>query len=135
MAHYGRTSKKRLVGVHPVLEDFAYRVVKIMDCTVICGLRTIEKQKWYVGQGLSRTMKSKHLKQLDGFAHAIDLGPYIAGGIPWDNEKYFYKLIGVQQAVAHEMDITIRNGSDWDRDGDMDDQKFMDLVHTELVLH
>ena len=134
MPAFGRTSRKRLVGVHPTLVEWSFKVVTIFDCSVIYGVRTPGVQKILFNQGFSRTLDSKHLKQLDGFAHAVDLGPYINGGIPWDDHKYFYELIGVGKAVAYDMGIEIINGSDWDRDGDMDDQEFMDLAHNELVL-
>lgn len=35
--------------------------------------------------------------------------------------------------MAQSMCIEIRFGGDWDRDYDLDDQDFMDLVHFELI--
>lgn len=42
--------------------------------------------------------------------------------------KFF---IGYAQALADNMGIGIRNGSDWDKDGRFDDQKFVDSPHWE----
>ena len=42
-------------------------------------------------------------------------------------------MAGYIQATADKLGIKIRWGGDWDSDGDLDDQTFMDLGHFELV--
>lgn len=46
----------------------------------------------------------------------------------------FYLLAGFVQATATSLDIKVRWGGDWDRDGDIMDQNFDDLTHWEVVL-
>lgn len=46
----------------------------------------------------------------------------------------FYQLIGFVQAVATDLNIQVRSGSDWNRDGDIMDQNFDDLAHWEVVV-
>ncbi len=46
----------------------------------------------------------------------------------------FYQLIGFVQAVATSLNIKVRSGSDWNRDGDIMDQNFDDLAHWEVVI-
>jgi len=128
MASFGQSSLKRLDGVSHKLQDLAYRVVlEHHDCTILPlgGKRTQEEQLKLVATGKSKTMNSKHLEGL-----AIDLAPY---PIDWNNTKRFYYFAGIVMAVAREMDLKIRWGGDWDRDDDLDDQSFNDLVHFELV--
>lgn len=47
----------------------------------------------------------------------------------------FYQLIGFVQAVATSLNIKVRSGSDWNRDGDIMDQNFDDLCHWEVFLN
>ena len=127
MSSFSKTSLKRLDGVDHRLQDLAYRVVlEHHDCTIpeYGGKRTEEEQISLVAKGASKTMKSKHLEGL-----AIDLVPY---PIDWNNTKRFYYFAGIVMAVAREMGLKIRWGGDWDRDDDLDDQSFNDLVHFEL---
>lgn len=60
--------------------------------------------------------------------------------IDWKNTKRFYFFGGMVKSVFTEMQLNGRIpmqyqlifGGDWDNDNDLDDQKFMDLVHFEL---
>ena len=130
---FSTKSLGRLNGVHPALTDLCFAVLQVHDVTVVYGARTIEEQIKLFNEGLSKTMNSKHLLQDDGFAHAVDLAPY---PIDWDNTKRFYYLAGMMSALAPRYlpdNYALRWGGDWDSDDDLDDQKFMDLVHFELV--
>lgn len=71
----GERSLRNLQGVHPDLVRVIEAAIASapFDFTVVEGLRTMERQKANVASGASRTMKSKHLKQKDGFSHAVDL--------------------------------------------------------------
>ena len=120
---------ERLEGVHPLLVDWALRVVTIMDCSVIYGVRTMTEQRHMVAIGASQTMNSMHLVQPDGYGHAVDLAPY---PIDWKDLDRFHVLGGIGIAVAHEMDIPIRWGGDWDGDMDFSDQSFNDYLHWEI---
>jgi len=130
MPRFGRTSRVRLYSCHPELQRLFETVVNNYDCSVIYGVRTKEQQQKLLEIGATRTLKSKHLKHVDGWSHAVDVAPY---PIDWDNTKRFYWFGGIVQATADSLGIKIRWGGDWDSDNDLDDQKFMDLVHFELV--
>lgn len=133
MNKFSAKSLERLDTVHPDLQMLALEALKIMDCSVVSGIRTIVEQRVLYEANKSKTMNSKHLKQPDGFSHAIDLAPYVNGGIPWKDIKYFYRLAGIMELAAKMLKVEIRWGGNWDRDDDLDDQEFMDLVHFELV--
>jgi len=131
---FSKASLRRLEGVDERLRELAFRVLEVHDCTVVYGLRTAEEQRQLVNAGLSRTMASKHL-----IGRAIDLAPYVQlddgfRGIPWSYpRRYFDFFAGIVHAVAHDMGLPIRWGGNWDGDDDLTDQKFMDLVHFELL--
>ena len=71
-------SLERLNGVHPSLVFLVQSAMEtqIMDFSVNEGVRTLDRQKDLVSKGFSKTMKSKHLVQSDGYGHAVDLYPY-----------------------------------------------------------
>lgn len=135
MNKFSNKSLERLDTCHPDLQTLAHEALKIMDCSVVSGVRTIAEQRalFEAEPPLTKTMNSKHLKQPDGFSHAIDLAPYVNGGIPWKDLKYFYRMAGVMEMSAHILRINIRWGGNWDSDDDLDDQKFFDLPHFELM--
>ena len=65
-------------------------------------------------------------------------------GIPWPDKKnrprdytkdlnQFYYFAGIVIATARDLDIVLRWGGDWDRDHDLSDQSFDDLVHFEVT--
>ena len=118
---FSRRSLDNLRGVHPdlvaVVVAALYRYATV-DFTVIEGVRDQDRQAEMVRQGKSWTMDSKHLIQPDGFAHAVDLAPWVDGGIPWDDWQAFYNLSQAMKFAARYMGVTITWGGDWKvRDG------------------
>ena len=124
MPRFGKTSKERLKGVKPKLVNVLNELVKIMDVTIIEGLRTEARQKELVAQGKSKTKYSKHLQ-----GKAVDLAPY---PINWKDRERFHYMGGMVRGIGKQMGVRIRWGGDWDSDGDINDNKFDDLVHVEI---
>ena len=60
MPKFGKRSKERMKGIKPELINVLNELIKIMDVTIIEGLRTEERQKDLVAQGKSKTKYSKH---------------------------------------------------------------------------
>jgi peptidoglycan L-alanyl-D-glutamate endopeptidase CwlK len=129
MARFGRRSLSRLENVHPLLVDWAFELVTIMDCTIVSGVRTLTEQRRLVEVGASRTMDSLHIIQADSYGHALDIAPY---PIDWKDLKRFYILAGIGIALARKMNIPIHWGGDWDNDMEFDDQTFFDFGHWEI---
>lgn len=125
MYRFGKRSQKRLMGVNLKLKEILNEAIKVMDLTVIEGLRTEERQTTLVKKGSSKTMKSKHLS-----GKAVDIAPY---PINWDDRERFHYMGGVLIGIAKSKGISARWGGDWDRDGEIKDNSFDDLVHIELV--
>lgn len=144
----GSRSKKNLQGVHPDLVKVVKRAIEITeeDFMVGCGTRTRAMQMQLVAKGASKTMNSKHLRQADGYSHAVDLWVWKDGKISWDtsNAYSFYELthdddytlyqeIGTSMIkAAKELGVKIRWGADWDMDGQHTDHSFIDWVHFQL---
>lgn len=112
--------------------------LQIMDFSVVEGLRATERQKQLFNDGKSKTMRSKHLKQSDGYAHAVDLYPYpinmsrVNKGDAREIAR-FGVLNGLMQAMATVRGIQIINGMDWDGDGETLDHTFFDAPHYQVM--
>ena len=112
----GARSKRELKGVHPDLVMVVETAITLsaVDFSVHDGLRTVAEQKQLVERGASRTMRSKHLKQADGFGHAVDLVPYINGKLRWEWDP-IYDIAEAVHRSATDYGVKLRWGGVWDR--------------------
>lgn len=83
-----------------------------VDFGVTEGLRSLETQQQYVATGKSQTMSSLHLKQSDGFSHAVDLVAYVGGQVSWDVQHYC-TIADAIKAAAKELGVKIKWGAAW----------------------
>lgn len=134
---FSRRSRQALLGVHPDLVLVVSRGLQYspIDFAVTEGLRSMKRQRDLVAKGWSQTLRSKHLKQPDGFGHAIDVmavGDLDADGdidsqdksITWVRHHYARIAEAMKRASA-ELQIPIRWGGDF--------KSFFDGPHFELV--
>lgn len=123
----GAASRKEMAGVHPALDAIVNEAIKItsQDFSVHDGLRTEAEQRDYVKRGVSKTMNSKHMKQGDGFSHAVDLVPFINGKLRWEWKPIFVIAAAVRKALgmvnadrakAGKAPVKLIWGGVWDRD-------------------
>ena len=124
MPRFGKRSRERLKGVKPKLVNVLNELIKIMDVTIIEGLRTEARQEELVAQGKSKTKYSKHLE-----GKAVDLAPY---PIDWEDRERFHYMGGMVRGIGKQLGVRIRWGGDWDSDGEIKDNGFDDLVHIEI---
>ncbi len=112
----GAESRAMLRDVHPDLVQVVERAILItaQDFSVHCGARTQAAQRRHVANGTSWTMKSKHLPQADGFAHAVDLVPFIDGVLRWEWPGC-YMIAAAMSEAATTSDVSIIWGGVWDR--------------------
>lgn len=117
----GAKSLAELDGVHPSLVKIVKRAIEItkQDFSVHDGLRTEAEQREYVRRGVSKTMNSMHMKQADGFSHAVDLVPYINGQLRWEWKPIFVIASAVHEA-ARELGVQLRWGGCWQHLNTMD---------------
>ena len=112
----GQRSLARLDGVHPLLVSVVQRAIAVtaQDFTVQEGLRSIETQRLYVQRGVSKTMASQHLKQADGYGHAVDLVPWINGQPRWEWPPIWAIAQAMDQAST-ELNVPLVWGAIWDK--------------------
>lgn len=131
-------SRAKLVGVHPDLVRVVQRAIELtdIDFAVSEGLRNTSRQKTLMAKGFSRTLKSKHLVQLDGYGHAVDLvavGDLDGDGdidaqdkaLTWDASLY-HEIARAMDAAALELGVKTRWGGRF--------KNFFDGPHHELLL-
>lgn len=100
--HFSTRSLRNLSGVHPNLIAVVGLALSqsVVDFTVVEGLRDIETQRQNVAKGVSQTMNSRHLKQDDGFGHAVDLYPYFDGSVQVEAPEEAFKGHRLRHAVS-----------------------------------
>ena len=118
MFRFGKKSKERLKGVDARLVSVLNELIKIMDVTIIEGVRSSERQEELLKQGLSKVKYSKHME-----GKAVDLAPY---PIDWDDLERFYYMGGMIRGIGKELGINVRWGGDWDSDGNIREQSIND---------
>lgn len=127
MRKFSARSLKALSGVHPDLIAVArLALVKSgVDFTVVEGVRDLETQRKYCEKGVSKTMKSRHLVQPDGFGYAVDIYPYYDGSVQCEApEAHFKDIAEAMQSAADELGVNITWGGCW--------QGFCDMPHYQL---
>ncbi len=125
MPTFSNKSKDHLQTVHPDLRRLFQRVILDVDCTILEGKRTGERQRQLFADGKSKTLNSKHLT-----GQAIDVMCYPVDWTDWNRN---YAFCGYVRGIARALNIQVRGGFDWDDDFTFRDQKFVDLPHWELV--
>lgn len=129
MYKFGRKSRSRLKGVDKRLVAVLEELLKMMDVTIIEGVRSEATQyKYFLDKKSKLDGKNKLSKHQLG--RAVDLAPY---PIKWEESERFYYMGGMVMAIAKNLGFKVRWGGDWDRDGEVKDQSFMDLVHIEIL--
>lgn len=112
----GSKSLSELNGVHPALVELVHQVIQEtpQDFIVFDGLRTRAEQTKLMASGATRTMKSMHLPQADGYSHAIDLVPYVGGRPRWEWGP-IWPIASTVHAVALRMRLKLVWGGVWDK--------------------
>ena len=124
MPKFGRRSNARLKGVNAKLVNVLNELIKIMDVTIIEGVRSKERQAELLEKGATKVKYSRHME-----GNAVDLAPY---PIDWEDRARFHYMGGMVRGIGHQLGLKIRWGGDWDSDGEIKDNSFDDLVHVEI---
>ena len=129
MPSFGPRSQEHLDTCHPDLQALCNLVIEHYDFSVLEGHRSGHRQNELFRQGKSKLKagKSKH-NSLP--SKAVDIVPW---PIDWEDTRRFYFLAGIIKQAAHDLNINVRLGADWDGDNSFADQTFHDLPHIELV--
>lgn len=119
------SSNNKLKDVHPDLVKVVVLALELSpyDFGITEGKRSLDKQMQYVKDGKSRTLKSYHLEQEDGYSHAVDFAVYVNGSLTWEI-GYYRKVIQSFFTAAIELGVQIESGGLW--------QNFVDGPHIQL---
>ena len=147
MNRYGSRSIEVRATLHPDLVLIFNEAIMYLDISLYEGIRSDETQLKYFIDGkskldpriASKRKYAKHLKQSDGYSHAVDCAPYpIDFSSKAKKRERFYFMAGIIKAISSRLykegktTHVIRWGGDWDMDDDFNDQSFDDLPHFEL---
>ena len=130
MPKFGKKSLEKLKDVHPDLRKVCEYAIEFTDFTVLEGHRSVERQRRLFAanatkiDGIKKKGKHNFIPAL-----AVDLAPY---PIDFKDVRRYHDLAQVILLAAKHLGVEIRWGGDWDRDGDLTDQKFIDIGHFEL---
>jgi len=141
MPVYGDMSRKVLATLHIDLQSVFSHVLQLgADHILLCGYRDQHAQHQAFIDGKSKLdwPNSRHNTMP---SLAVDVAPYYRSQphIDWNYIPGIYHFAGVVRGVAAELYqqkiIThrIRWGGDWDRDFDVREKQWNDLMHYELV--
>ncbi len=133
---FGARSRSELIGVHPDLVEVVKAAILVtpIDFTVLDGVRTDAQQREYVRTGASHTLRSKHLRQKDGYGHAVDLVPYVNGKLRWELPLCI-KIAQTMAMVSVNLGVSLVWGGGWDRLGLEDPGKMVDIyIERKLLL-
>lgn len=131
MPSYSKKSKAILATCDGRIQRVFNEVIKHFDCTITCGHRTKEAQDALYYATPKRTqIKWPNGKHNSKPSKAVDAVPY---PVDWNDRERFTYFAGFVMATALSMGIRLRWGGDWDSDTELDDNKFDDLPHFELI--
>ncbi len=134
MPSFGTKSLLLLEKAHPKLKAVLMEAIKDtpQDFSIICTYRGKADQEAAFRAGNTKVHfpNSPHNQSP---ACAVDILPYPFKG--W-NDKGIHKELRAAALhvikVGDKMGISLRHGADWDRDGQTNDEKFVDSPHIEL---
>lgn len=129
MPAFGEKSKERLAECDERLQNLFNEVIKGFDCIIICGQRGQEAQEQAFEQGYTQ-LHYPNSKHNVAPSRAVDVMPY---PVNYADLKRNYYFVGYVRGIAEKIGIKIRIGADWNMNGVITDQTFIDLPHVELI--
>lgn len=130
MPSFSGRSRESLDSADPKLRQLFDEVVKTVDCSVLCGFRNEEDQGRAFAYGFSKVNwpDSKHNNYP---SMAVDVVPF---PLDWKDSRRFYFFAGYVKSVADRLGIHVRWGGDFNRDGNLHNDPFIDVPHWELII-
>lgn len=127
MPKFSATSLKARDQLHPLLQKLVDEAIKEMDFKILDATRGEAAQEKAFRQGHSKVRfgNSAH-NYVPAIAMDLFPAPY-----DWDNKEAFKKLqLEIIRPIAKRLNIPIRQGIDWNGDGNIADG--WDMPHVEL---
>ena len=129
MPEFGRKSRERLATCDKKLQDVFNEVIKEVDCSVLEGHRDERRQDTLYEEGKTKVRypMGRHNSKP---SRAVDVVPY---PIDWKDRERFHFFSGFVLGMARRMGVVLRWGGDWNMNFEVDDNRFDDFPHFELV--
>jgi len=126
---FSPSSLKKLSECDSKLQDLFNEVLKTTDCIIVCGHRNQEDQDRAFQKGFSKVEfpNSKH-NSLPSMA--VDVMPY---PLDWNARDRMVEFSKVVFEYANHLGIKVRWGGDFNGDGNLKNDPFVDMPHWELV--
>ena len=128
MPRFGRRSKENLATCEKDLQMVFNEVIKYVDCSVLEGHRSAERQDKLYDEGKTK-VRYPNGRHNSSPSRAVDVTPY---PVNWKDRERQTLFAGFVLGVANQMGINLRWGGDWDQDFEVQDNKFDDFPHFEL---
>ena len=129
MPKFGRRSKERLATCDEKLQKVFNEVIKHVDCSVLEGHRSEERQEKLFKEGKTKVHYPNGRHNASP-SRAVDVVPY---PIDWNDRERFHLFAGMVIGLARGMGISLRWGGDWNMNFEVDDNQFDDFPHFELL--
>ena len=133
MYKFSQKSKTQLSTTHKLIQFIFKEVIKHIDCTILEGHRNEKDQNTAFKNGTS-LVKFPNSKHNTYPSMAIDAIPY---PIDWNDRvrlAYFSGLvIGISRVLLLGTGYKLISGIDWDDDNNIQEHKFLDFPHFELI--
>ena len=128
MPKFGKKSKERLGTCNEKLQEVFNEVIKHVDCSVLEGHRSGERQNKLYDEGKTK-VRYPNGRHNANPSRAVDVVPY---PIDWHDRERFHLFAGFVIGIAQSMGIKLRWGGDWNMNFEVDDNNFDDFPHFEL---
>ena len=129
MPRFGKKSKERLVTCEKDLQMLFNEVIRYVDCSVLEGHRGKDRQNSLYEDGKTK-VRYPNGRHNASPSCAVDVVPY---PVDWKDRERMTLFAGFVLGIASQMGMKIRWGGDWDRDFEVQDNKFDDFPHFELI--
>ena len=128
MAKFGKKSREKLLTCDRKLQDVFNEVIKHVDCSILEGHRSAERQDKLLLEGKTKVQYPLGRHNANP-SKAVDVVPY---PVDWDDRERFHLFAGFVLGIARSMGINLRWGGDWNQNFEVDDNKFDDFPHFEI---
>ena len=128
MPRYSKRSKERLASCDQRLQDVFNEVIKHVDCSILEGHRSKERQNKLYDEGRTK-VKYPNGRHNSNPSKACDVTPY---PVDWEDRERQTLFAGFVLGLARSMGYTLRWGGDWDQDFQVMENRFDDFPHFEI---
>ena len=130
MPKFGKRSRERLATCDERLQEVFNEVIKFVDCSVLEGHRSQERQDQLYIDGKTK-VKYPNGRHNSKPSRAVDVVPYPIKG-RWKEYERFAYFAGYVLGTAKQMGVKLIWGNDWNGDFEIKDTDFKDRPHFEL---